>query len=118
CLAGPGQLPVPLGVRTGQDLGAGRRHGGRRARLESLVQPDAIGTLPVVLKTPKNLPLLLVIIFASACSLIPSGTPDSTTTTRPTTTTTERACVKVTSGSEPIDSGARATDAMVLSGEI
>ncbi len=70
------------------------------------------------MKTPKNLPLLLVIIFASACSLIPSGTPDSTTTTRPTTTTTERACVKVTSGSEPIDSGARATDAMVLSGEI
>lgn len=59
--------------------------------------------------------LLLALVTAS-CGLIGENPGDSATD--PTTTTEARSCVQVTSGTAPISTGARATDAISLSGEI
>lgn len=69
------------------------------------------------MKSFKTLPLLALAVMITACGLI-VGDPGETSPEVATTTTVARSCVQVTLGTEPIDTGSPATDAISLSGEI
>lgn len=76
----------------------------------------------MALRVPLILRLSLPALIAVACTTVVGETPVETTGTKvaqpgSTTTVVARDCVRVTGGSEPVDTGALATDALFLSGE-
>jgi hypothetical protein len=85
----------------------------------------ALGTLPTALKASKTSSLLLTVVTATACSFMVGETPTDSQpggTNSPTqpeaTGPPAQACVQVTSGTAPIDTGAVPTDAISLAGEV